>query len=70
MSEFIFCHVEAYTCSYFDYALDQMFYFTIFRYGLFVPRSVKKTEVVKTANVFGSADSDQDEVIMLIGELQ
>ena len=35
---------------------------SIFRYGLFVPRSVKKTEAVKTTNVFGDADSDNEEV--------
>ena len=35
---------------------------SIFRYGLFVPRSVKKTEAVKTTNVFGDADSDDEEV--------
>ena len=35
---------------------------SVFRYGLFVPRSVKKTEAVKATNIFGNGDSDEEQV--------
>ena len=35
---------------------------SVFRYGLFVPRSVKKTEGLKATNIFGNGDSDEEQV--------
>ena len=46
--------------------MTKLYLLFLSRYGLFVPRSVKKTETVKASNIFGDAESDEEQVIVRI----